>query len=71
MTQPENVDQIWSQFASKVLKSGCARDVHVTLEQLSNYEFQCTQDQRDLRAGMLYLQKGHLLQDDTSSQILR
>ena len=51
MTQPETVDQIWSQYASNVLKSGCALDGHLTLEELSIYEFQCTQDKRDLRAG--------------------
>ena len=30
---------------------------HLTWEQLSNLVFQCTQDKRDLVAGMLYLQK--------------
>ena len=73
MTQPENVDQIWSQYVSEVLTSGCAPDGHLTLEPLSNYDVQCTQDKRDLLAWMLYLQKaeGNLLQVDTSSQILR
>ena len=57
MTQPENVDQTWSQYASNVLESVCALDVHLIWEQLSNLVFQCTQDKRDLVAGMLYLQK--------------
>ena len=51
MTQPETVDQMWSQYASNVLKSGCALDGHLTLEELSIYEFQCTQDKRDLYVG--------------------
>ena len=37
MTQPQNVDQTWNQYAPKVLKSSCALD-HLTLEQLSNNE---------------------------------
>ena len=55
------------------MKSGCALDGHLTLEQLTNYEFQCTQDKRNLLAGMLHLQKAdrNFLQVDTSSQILR
>ena len=55
------------------MKSGRALDGHLTLEQLSNYEFLCTQDRRNFFAGMLHLQraKGNLLQVDTSSQILR
>ena len=32
-------------------------DGHLTVEQLSNYEFHCTQDKRDLLAGVLHLQK--------------
>ena len=32
MTQPEKVDQIWSQYASKVSRSGCALDGHLTWE---------------------------------------
>ena len=52
--EAENVDQIWSQHASKVLKSGCVLGDRVTLEQLSNHEFKCTQDKRDLLAGMLF-----------------
>ena len=39
MTQTESVDQIWSQYASNIWKSGCALDNHLTLEQLNNYEF--------------------------------
>ena len=35
--QTESVDQIWSQYASKVLKSGCVQDNHLTLEQLRNW----------------------------------
>ena len=57
LIQPENVDQMWSHFASKVSGPGCALQ---------------TEDKRNLFAGMLYLQKaeGNLLQVDTSSQIL-
>ena len=64
MTQAENIDQIWSQYAQKVLKSGCALRNHLTLEQLSNNEFHCSQHKRDLLAGMLFVQKaeGNLLQ---------
>ena len=51
MTQHENVDQKWSENASKVSKSGCALDGHLALEQLRNCEFLCTQDKRDLLAG--------------------
>ena len=45
----------------------------MTLEQLSNYEFNSTQDNRNLLAGMLSVQKaeGNLLQVDNSSQMLR
>ena len=73
MTQPENVDQLWSQYASKVWNSGCALDVHFTSENLINQEFLCTDDKRDLLAGMLFVQKaeGNLLQVNTSSQIWR
>ena len=74
MTQTQSVHQMWTQCASKVLKSGCVLDNHLTLKQLSNYEFNCTQDKRNLLAGMLRGQKkteGNLLQVDTSSQILR
>ena len=72
MTQPKNVEQKWSQYASKVLQSGCALGSHVTLEQLSNCEFTCTQDKSNLFAGMLSLQKaeGNILKVDTSSQML-
>ena len=71
-TQTEKVDQMWGEYALKVLKSVCILDGHLTLEQLSNYEFHCTQDKRDLLAGMLHLQKekGNLLQVDTSARIL-
>ena len=71
MTQNENVDQIWIQYATKVLKS--ALWIITSLEQLSNYEFHCAQDTIDLLAGMLFVQnaEGNLLQVDTSSQILR
>ena len=64
--------QAMSQVRIQVLKSGCALDGHLTLEQLSNHEFICTQDKRDLLAGMLFVQtaEGNLLQVDTSSQIL-
>ena len=73
MAQPEKVDQTRSQYASKVMKSGCALDGHLALEQLSSYQFQCTQDKRNLLARMLHLQKaeGNPLQVDTSSQIFR
>ena len=72
MTHTENVEQICIQYASKVLKSGCALDNYLTSEQLSQYEFHSTQDTRDLLAGVLFVQKaeGSLLQIDISSQIL-
>ena len=57
VTQPENVDQMWSRYASKVLISECALDGHSTLEQLSNYEFQYSQDKRNLLAGMPFSRK--------------
>ena len=68
-----NVDQIRNQYAPDVLKSGCALSDHLTLEQLSNYEFIFTQDQKNLLAGMLFSLKAErdLLQVDTSSQIFR
>ena len=71
-TQAENVDQMSDQDSSKVLNAGCTLGDQVTMEQLSNHEFKCTQDQRDF-AGMLFEQKaeGELLQVDTSSQIFR
>ena len=49
-----------SQYASKVLKSTCALDGHLTLEQLSDYEFNCTHHKRNLIAGMLHLQKAEI-----------
>ena len=51
MTETESVDQLWNQYASKVLKSGCRMDGHLTLEHLRKYEFQCIQDKE-----MLHLQ---------------
>ena len=51
MTQIGNVDQKWSENASKVSKSGCALDGPLALEQLHYCEFLCTQDKRDLLAG--------------------
>ena len=39
MKQPENVDQILSHHASKVLNSSCALDNDLTLEQLCNATF--------------------------------
>ena len=62
-----------SNTHQKELKSGCALKNHLTLEQMSNYEFHCTWDKRDILAGMLFSQKGegNLLQVDTSSQIFR
>ena len=71
--QAENVEQLWSQHASKVSRSGCVLGDRVTLEQLSNHEFKCTQDKRDLLAGMLFAMeaKGKLWQVVTSSQIVR
>ena len=73
MTQTESVDQICCEDASKVLKYSCVLDSHLTLELLSNCEFNCAQGKRDLLAGMLFLQKaeGNFLQVDTSSPILR
>ena len=50
MTQTECVDQMWDQYSSKVLKSGRILGDRVTLEQLSNHEFTCTQDKRDFLA---------------------
>ena len=38
MTQTESVDQMWRQYSSKVLKSGCILGDCGTLEQLSNNE---------------------------------
>ena len=46
-TQPENVDQISSLNTHQVLQPGCALDNHLTLEQLSSCDFNCTQDKRD------------------------
>ena len=43
MTQTEKVDQMWGEYASKVLKSVCILDNHLTLEHLSNHEFTCAQ----------------------------
>ena len=73
ITQTESVDQRWSPHASKRLKSGCVLDNHLTLEQLSNPEFTCTQDKRDLLAGKFFDMNAmeNFLQVDTSSQILR
>ena len=51
MTQATCVDQMWDQYSSKVLKSGCILGNLVTLEQLGNHEFTCAQDKRDLLAG--------------------
>ena len=39
MTQTEKVDQMWSEYASKVLKTRCILDNHLTLEHSSNHEF--------------------------------
>ena len=63
MTQAECVDQMWDQYASKVLKPGCVLDYHLTLEQLINHECQCTQDNRNLLAGLLVVleAEGNLL----------
>ena len=68
MTHTDCVDEMWSQFASEVFKSGCVLDNHLTLEQLGNYEFNCTQNRRNLLVGMLFAQKaeGNLLQVDNS-----
>ena len=68
MTLVENFDQIWSHYAPKVLISGCALDGRLTLEQLSNNEFSCTRDRRDLPAWMLFVQKAEV---DTPCRILR
>ena len=56
-TQTEDVDQMCVQYATKVLKSCGVLDNHLTLEQLSNHELNCTQDKRYLLAGMLFAQK--------------
>ena len=70
MTQPKNVDQMLSQYAWKVLKPSCALDGHLTLGQLSNGEFHCTQDKRDLFERMLFVQRAECtIQNFTSSQI--
>ena len=62
-TQTDSVDQMWSQYASKALKSGCVLDNRLTLEQLSNYELERAQDWMNLLAGMLFAHKaeGNLL----------
>ena len=56
MTRPKNVT--WNQHAPKVLKSSCAVDNHLTLEQLSNNECHCNPDERDLQQGCLSSRKG-------------
>ena len=45
----------------------------MTLEQLSNHEFTCTQDKTDLLASMLFIMsaEGNLLQIESSFLILR
>ena len=43
MTQAECVDQMWCEYASKVLKSGCILDNHLTWEHLSNHQLTCAQ----------------------------
>ena len=56
----------------KYCNAGCILGDHVSMEELSNHELKCRQDERDL-AGMLFEQKAQreLLQVDTSAQILR
>ena len=54
MTQGECVDQMWDLYSSKVLKTVCILDNHLTLEQLCNHEFPRTQDKGDLLAPMLF-----------------
>ena len=73
MTHTECADLMCEQHVSKVLKPGSVLDNHLTLEQLSNHEFNCTQDNNNFLAGMLFALKaeGNLLQVDTSTQILR
>ena len=68
MTLLEILVQIWSKYAQKVLISGCVLDDRLTLEQLSNNEFRCTRDKRDLPAGMLFVQKAEV---DTPCRIVR
>ena len=67
-TQTESVDQMCVQYATKVLKSCGVLDNHLTSEQLSNHELNCTQDKRYLLAGMLFAQitEENLLQVDAS-----
>ena len=67
-TQTESVDQMCVQYATKVLKSCGVLDNHLTFQQLSNHELNCTQDKRYLLAGMLFAQKTeeNLLQVDAS-----
>ena len=48
MAHAECVDQMWDQYASKVLKSGCILDNRLSLEQWSNQKFTCTQDKREI-----------------------
>ena len=73
MTQSESVDWMWSQYATKVLKSGCALGSHLVLERFTSCEFHCTQDKRDLLAGMLFWTKaeGNLSQIGISCEIFR
>ena len=54
---------------SKALKSSCALENHLTLEQSSNCELNCTQD-KDLLARMVFLQKaeGNLVSDLEKTQ---
>ena len=73
MTQAECVDQMWDQHSSKVLKSVGILGDRMTLKQLSNHEFTCTQDKRDLLAGRLFAMTAeeNLLQVEYSSKISR
>ena len=68
MTHAECVEQMWDQYATKVLKSSCVLDNRLSLEQWSNQKFTYTQDKRDLLAGMPFAinAEGNLLPIDTS-----
>ena len=57
MTLLETLCPDMESIRTKVLISGCVLDDRLTLEQLSNNEFRCTRDKRDLPAGMLFVQK--------------
>ena len=64
---------MWNEHSSTVLISDCTLGDILTLEPLSNHEFTCTQDKRDLLADMLFTMgaEGNHLQTKSPFQILR